>query len=387
MQPQPPGRHVPALDGARGIAILLVVLVHAYARPGGGFLGVEVFFVLSGFLITTLLLREHERTRRISLSRFFQRRALRLLPAFAAFLIGYAVVTAVAMSAAGGPWNARAQIGVPVLESIFYVSNLAQAFHGVLPPGIRQLWSLAAEEQFYLLWPLALVVLLRRRTPPAALARMLIAGIAAVAVLRFSLDVAGVDRIRLYFAPTTSCDALLAGCLFAVWFVHGTGARILRSPDFRRVAVPLVLAGAAAQVALMDSWTNPLLYRWVMLPFALECGFLLFAVATDATSLLSRALACRPLCYLGRISYGLYLWHPLVLWARFSGLLPRVSLTATEAVALALVIAILSYNLVEQPFLRRKQRLAGSTLSPPEEERPDEPRPGFPTRVAAVRPG
>jgi peptidoglycan/LPS O-acetylase OafA/YrhL len=342
------------------VAILLVVLVHAYLRPSGGFLGVDVFFVLSGFLITTLLLREHGRTGHISLPRFYARRALRLLPALFVFLAAYSALTAVVLQRTTPGWSAHSQIGVPVLESVLYVSNVAQAWGGLLPAGIRQLWSLATEEQFYLLWPLALVWMLRQRATPRTISRLLGAAILAIAANRLVLDLAGVSRVHLYFAPETSFDTLLVGCLFGVWYVHGTGPRVLHSPSFRRVAWPLVLAGAALHVRVMGDWTDPYLYKVVLLLFSLEVGFLVFVAATDQGSVLARVLALGPLRYLGRISYGLYLWHPFVLWlGGFAGVyFHNVRLGATERVALAIAVAMLSYNLVELPFLRRKERLA-----------------------------
>jgi peptidoglycan/LPS O-acetylase OafA/YrhL len=384
--PRQPG-HVAALDGARGIAILLVVLVHAYERPSGGFLGVDVFFVLSGFLITTLLLRERAKTGRVSLLRFYQRRALRLLPALGAFLVGFAVLTTVmCIRLFGHRWSPHEMLVSPILQGAFYVSNVVQEWHGLLAPGIRQLWSLATEEQFYLLWPLTLVVLLRLRASPRTLVRVLVASIAAIAVARTAQAVAGVQPLHLYFAPEATFDMLLVGCLFAVWYVHGTGPSLLRSPSFRRVAWPLLLLGAAVQVQMMRNWLDVRLYEYVLPVFALEIGFLVFVAATDPGCVLARVLAARPLRYLGLISYSLYLWHPLVL-ATFgypNAILRDSQLDPTTAVAVSIGFAILSYNFVEQPFLRRKRRYAVATVAPETTERADAPAAATPAAVPAI---
>jgi peptidoglycan/LPS O-acetylase OafA/YrhL len=366
MNRAPQAGFVPALEGVRGVAILLVVLVHAYLRPGGGFLGVDVFFVLSGFLITTLLLREQSRRGRISLRGFYRRRALRLVPALVVFLLAYVAVTALAMSTtAGTPWSPTSLLLWPVLESAFYVSNVAQAWGGLFPAGISQMWSLATEEQFYLLWPLTLVWLNRRRATPQKLARVLVTVIVLVAADRLLLDLLGVSRPHLYFAPETSFDTLLVGCLFGVWFVHGNGPRMLYSRSFRRLLWPVALAAAALHVHVLGDWNDPYLYKVVLPLFSLEVGFLVFVAATDERSLLARGVAIGPLRYLGRISYSLYLWHPLVLWVVRPALrswFHNVHLTPTEAVALAIACAMLSYNLVELPFLRRKERLAAAQV-------------------------
>ena len=363
----PQAGYVPALEGVRGVAILLVVLVHAYLRPGGGFLGVDVFFVLSGFLITTLLLREQSRRGRISLRGFYRRRALRLFPALAVFLLGYVGLTVLVMSTTKADWSPSSLLLWPVVEGVFYVSNVAQAWGALLPAGIRQLWSLATEEQFYLLWPLALVWLFKRRATPQKISRVLVAAIVLIAADRLLLDVAGVSRVHLYFAPETSFDTLLVGCLFGVWFVHGNGPRMLYSRSFRRLLWPVALAAAVLHVHVLGDWNDPYLYKVVLPLFSLEVGFLVFVAATDERSLLARGLAIHPLRYLGRISYSLYLWHPLVLFVvtpAFGAWFHNVHFTKSEGIALAIACAMLSYNLVEVPFLRRKERLAAARVVP-----------------------
>jgi peptidoglycan/LPS O-acetylase OafA/YrhL len=326
--------------------------MHVYGKPRAGHLGVQIFFVLSGFLITTLLLQERERSGRISLRAFYRRRALRLLPALAAVVTAYAAAT-VAVS-----YGARSYVtpNLPaardgIFAGLLYVTNIIQAWHGILPLPISHLWSLATEEQFYLLWPVALLVLLRRRATPQVLAWVLTAGIAAVAMNRIAFAFAGVSRRHEYFSPETTFDALLVGCLVGVWFVAGTGPRFLAARAVRRAAWPLAVAGIAAAIALPVTLLNRQVYSLVLVAFELAAALVILTAVLDERSLLSRALRFAPLRYVGRISYGLYLWHPVVLWSTgYVG--------PTQGVLLSLAVASGSYYGIERPFLRRKEQTA-----------------------------
>jgi peptidoglycan/LPS O-acetylase OafA/YrhL len=158
--------HVPALDGIRGLAIALVVSMHAFGFPAGGFIGVDLFFVLSGFLITTLLLEEVEATGRISLRDFYERRVRRLLPALLVLLIVYSVVEA-----------ARGRSVLPAVAGLFYFSNFSNFLHLTAwrTNALDHLWSLAEEEQFYLVWPPILILLVRWRRLLAPLLLLVLA--------------------------------------------------------------------------------------------------------------------------------------------------------------------------------------------------------------------
>jgi peptidoglycan/LPS O-acetylase OafA/YrhL len=195
-------RYEPALDGVRGVAILCVILHHARLLPGG-FLGVDAFFVLSGFLITSLLLQEWRTHRTISLRLFYERRALRLLPALAA-LLAPALLVLVLMATAGG---AGADELRPLAQGIgfgaFYLANFARAT-GLGLGALAHLWSLAAEEQFYLVWPIVLLVCLRRGASPARVCVVLAALAALVAANRISLFATGGSSWdRLIASPDT----------------------------------------------------------------------------------------------------------------------------------------------------------------------------------------
>jgi peptidoglycan/LPS O-acetylase OafA/YrhL len=310
--------------------------------------------VLSGFLITMLLLREQGANGRVSLGAFYRRRALRLLPALAVFLAAHVVLLSVVLPGPIRGWHYGS--AKPVLESSLFVSNIVQATRGTIGEGLGQLWSLATEEQFYLLLPLVLIVL--RRATPRTMARVFAISFVAIAANGFLMEAAGANRIRLYFNPIARFDTLLAGCLFGVWFVHGNAPRLLRSPTFRRIAWPVVLAGAAIPVYTTRDWADPNLFRFVLPLFAPAVGYLVFAAATDARNPLARLLALPPLRHLGRISYSLYLWHPFVFWfsaaaaAHYGG----SALSPLEGIAVSVAVAIVSTRFVEAPFLRLKNR-------------------------------
>jgi peptidoglycan/LPS O-acetylase OafA/YrhL len=342
--------YVPALDGVRGIAITLVVLWHAFHQPVGGFLGVHVFFVLSGFLITTLLLQEWGGKGSISLRHFYFRRGLRLLPALAAMLLAYtAIQTARALVLEPGELDLSTALK-GVGYSAFYISNIVQASGVVLGVTISQLWSLATEEQFYLLWPFVLVLALRAGAGRRAIAIVLGAAIALVAANRLYLTLADAPRVRLYFAPDTTFDAILVGCLLGLWFASGRFPRGLRSRRFALWATPPAFAYGAVIVATTGIESRAL-YAVLLLPFVAASAVLVLAVLTEG-SLVARILAVRPFVFLGRISYSLYLWHTMALvFGR-----DLLGLPSLGGVALGLVAATISYYAIEQPFLRLKAR-------------------------------
>ncbi len=293
----------PALDGLRGVAILLVVGKHAFDWPKEGGLGVDLFFVLSGFLITSLLLEEQSRRGRVSLRQFYRRRALRLFPALFAMLLAYLAVKAVE-----GDLATALQ---PVAIAVGYAANLVLANGSSMPASLNHLWSLAQEEQFYLLWPPILLIAIRYRA--RWLAKLTIAAIVIVAFERARLAGGGASLDRVYFAPDTHAEPLLVGSLFGIWQAGG---------------LPMLLAAGLAAIVVLSA-------------------------ARDETGI-ARLLRARPLVSLGRISYGLYLWHVPLLAAFGAAALAGGALRSLTAVAVSIAIAVVSYHYVERPFLRRK---------------------------------
>lgn len=345
----------PSLDGIRGIAILLVLGKHAFGWPKQGGLGVDLFFVLSGFLITSLLLDEHRKDGRVSLRNFFWRRALRLFPALFAMLFAY-----VAVKAAHGELSDA--VG-PLTLAVSYTANIALAGNrSSMPEALTHLWSLAQEEQFYLLWPPLLLLVLGLRRP-RLLAQFVIGAIILVALERARLGGAGASLDRVYFAPDTHAEPLLVGCLFGIWNVNGLPA--LLKPDKQRRFLALIAAALylGASVFLHDLW----LAVYVTPVFTLiagAAGVVVISAARDDYGI-ARVLRVRPLVGLGRISYGLYLWHVPLLAALGAGALDR-GLPISIAVAIAaVVIAALSHRYVETPFLRMKSRARSTAVPTP----------------------
>jgi len=341
----------PELNGLRGVAIAVVVAVHTFdwLFPGGA-LGVDVFFVLSGFLITTLLIEEWDRHGSIALRNFWARRALRLLPALAVFLVA-GVVVGVAQGASPGRVLATAGL------TAGYVINIARAagFDEAGPFG--HTWSLAIEEQFYLVWPLAFVALMRSRVTRTAVMVIVAVPIVLLPLWRTLLVDGGATYDRVKLAPDTRADVLLVGCLLALALASPLRARLIGSPVVRALTVPAV-AFLAAWTALGDGpGSLRALALWAYTAIALSAAVLILAALDDRPGLLRQALTWGPLVHLGRISYGLYLWH-LVTIAAARWALPTDNGVAVAilGVGSALVVTEASWRLLEQPALSRKGR-------------------------------
>jgi peptidoglycan/LPS O-acetylase OafA/YrhL len=387
----------PALDGVRACAITLVMLFHYpwaqrfYGQNPvhGGFLGVDAFFVLSGFLITTLLLQEHAKYGSISLRRFYARRALRLLPALGVLLVA-ALVVRFALSANNG--NRPAALGF--LGMIFYFANWVEIYrHGAL--GLfSHTWSLAIEEQFYLLWPIVLLLMLRRRLRIGTIGVITGVGIVAAAAWRawywhshfgprrfvdyyflitthVSTETGALDHRttvwnRWYFGSDTRADALLVGCLTAIvlfWLLPRLGARA-RMRLSAAAGVALVGCGIIVwrAVVVLSGW----LPVWGILALEVAVAVLIGGLVAAPRGPLARLLALPPLAWLGRRSYAVYLYHPVVftyLSRSRVHLSPPLSLVFQFAVVL--VLAELSYRLVESPMLRRKRRFEPAVADEP----------------------
>ena len=345
-------RYMPALDGLRGVAVIGVILFHA-GVVSGGFLGVDLFFVLSGFLITSLLLKEREEQQRVDLLQFWVRRARRLLPPL------LLVLTAVALYAAtlAAPTE-LSRIRDDGIASLFYYANWQalsseQSYWDLfsIPSPLAHCWSLAIEEQFYLLWPL-LVITLWRFSPRRA--RNLLLTLCTVGTLMSWGWLAyhylpDVDTSRAYFGTDTRASALFIGAAFAAW---------RKEADSVTVQPALGAAAVVATLFLLVSWWwfhghSPWLY-WGGFAVCQVAVVVLLAECAQATpGLVGKTLSWPPLRYVGQISYGLYLWHwPLfvvVSEARLGfGGVPLLALR----LSLSLLLAVACHRFVERPLSR-----------------------------------
>lgn len=351
---------VPCLDGLRAVAILLVLLAHAGKTQGFPFsaqvhkameqggIGVDVFFVVSGFLITLLLLREQQKAGRISAYRFYQRRCLRILPAYVAYLV---VLTGMACFALvnlrGSDW----------WGALTYTVNWRVDPHWE----VGHIWSLSLEEHFYLLWPL-LFLLGGRWAWRFAWACIVLMPLTRLLMWAWWTDAAPVETSTL-----TRLDTIAVGCVLA--FLVG-------QPRWR---------GLAAWTARSATWLGPatvlvlitsMVFSWQWYRFRLLFGFSLNAAAigvliwlciTRPPGLLRRVLDSRPFVMVGTLSYSIYLWQQLFLDPYSAGWVCRWPVN----LVFAFLAAAASYLLIEAPFLRLKDRLPAAGPSPrPQQARP-----------------
>ncbi len=366
------------LDGLRALAVTAVVVYHFGGGSSsvlpGGFLGVDLFFVLSGYLITGLLVAEHRRTGRIDLGGFWARRVRRLLPALVAMLL--AVCAWVWWAAPPQTWQARRD------DVLWTITNLANwhfvsagedyfvAYSGASP--LRHTWSLSIEEQFYLAWPLLVALMLavglrlRRSSGTRLLAGLAVALVVASAVaMAWSFDPASISRA--YYGTDGRVQQLLVGALLAI-AVRGrlAGSRPGRRPwAVHAPGIATLLAVVAAVVLTPDD--APAYYRGGALAFALAGAGLILAVEQNPDGAVGRLLSLAPAVALGRISYAVYLWHWPVLVA-----VPVVGgpgdpgwwLGQSVRVLVTVVLSGLSYVLIERPVLEGRLRWVAS-LAPP----------------------
>lgn len=334
--------YIPALDGLRAVAVVAVVASHSWAQAlPGGWIGVDVFFVLSGYLITSILLGEHERTGKISFRRFYARRALRLFPALAVtLLLGVGIAYLVYPASASDTVH-------EAIAAALYVANWVVAFGQVRSGLLIHTWTLAIEEQFYWTWPLALAILLRLGGRQLALRVTL--GLIAVIVLHRLTGVPGA-----YFRTDTRADTLLVGCAVAI---AGSMELFDRVPAACIRVAGAVGAVAMAAVAVAGGQTSSLMQTVGFTLVALAAACIVVMVAVRPLPLPVRALSHPVLEWAGRRSYGIYLYHPLCL----ALLAPRLGVdgpaTLLASLTLALATAAVSYRYLETPFLRLKDSL------------------------------
>ena len=352
----------PGLDGLRALAVSAVVAYHlGYPWAQGGFLGVDTFFVLSGFLITSLLLAEHSDTTTISLRGFWSRRARRLLPAV------FVMIGVVCLYAATNvPSIQLDTLRADAISSIFYVANwhfiaAKQSYFALFtnPLPLNHLWSLAIEEQFYLLWPLIVIGLLRfghgrRRALVVSTIAGIIGSQIAMTVL-YSPD----NPSRAYYGTETRAHTILIGCLLAM---------IIRQwPDLpARTGIALQTLGAFALVACIAAFklggSGSTYFHGGSIAFAITAAIVIAALIAPGPGLRT-IFSIGPLRYLGRISYGIYLWHwPIIVFMTPERMGLNGNRLSLARVATTLAISAASFHLIEQPILHRRPRIAGARV-------------------------
>ena len=348
---------IPSLDGLRAVAVITVTLAHVLSAPGSPFpaswhiasrlgaVGVNVFFVISGFLITHLLLNELRKHGRVSLGGFYLRRSLRIIPAYL-FLIafGFVLTRADFLYIRDDAW-------IPLITYTFNLSPIWLA----AAPAFGHCWSLCVEEHFYLLWPIALVILGRRLAPI-----FLFAAVVVAPAVRFLLVRIPNSPDADYFTPTR-LDTFAIGCLLA-YVAHGPRAwiavRLVRGRG-SLVAISAIFMVLVSVYYLSRSGV------YVHGPKAMIDGMaicaLLVAVTADPRCRVARVLNSRPLVAIGVLSYSLYLAQPFAFPQSHT---PGWPLSWWWNVPLVVAYALVSYFLVEKPFLRLKDRLSRVKTTP-----------------------
>ena len=367
-------RHFLALDGLRGVAVLLVVLAHASQKrllaenfKFSGELGVIVFFVLSGFLITHLLLEERTRTGQISLTKFYVRRTLRIWPLYFAVLGVYIFVLPLLFD----PNNFRSIYEADSLSDHYYLLSYPLFLQNYLLSGsdfhyngLRVFWSLAVEEHFYLFWPLLLVALRGRWLVPS------LVGIMTATISLRALTLLGVlpsTGVPIDHMTHTALDGLAAGCLVACCYHTWPGVlkALSRHRWFYLLGWALLLFLVWASLKQLPFFPTLPEVEYYGMTLAALASAVIVACAVGGAGLTHPILCSRPLAYVGKVSYGVYLLHPIVLIcafeaAKYLGLLHGAGYFVATVAYLAIVIAVagLSFKFFEAPILRFKERFA-----------------------------
>ena len=367
------GQYLPALDGLRAFAVAGVIAYHlGLGWASGGYLGVDLFFVLSGFLITSLLLEEWVTTARIRLASFWARRARRLLPAL--FLVLVAIAAYVVLYGRFGPPGSASQVDLSALRgdalaTLFYVANWHAIFahqsyfaQFSTPSPLEHTWSLAIEEQFYLVWPPVLlgILTLSRGTWRRVGAAVTVVGALGSATLMALLYQPGADPTRLYFGTDTHLFDMLAGATVAM-VAAARPQPVAWARTLLHVAAP-VCAVALGVFWVVAGTPGGLPKGWMFQGGFLVCAGLAAVVVADARQFhlgpLGALLAVRPLRWIGMISYGIYLWHwPIFVYVNGARTGLRGAALDTVRIALTLAIAAASFYLVERPI--RQRRMVG----------------------------
>lgn len=351
-------RYIPGLDGLRAFAVLSVIAYHfGFGWASGGFLGVDIFFVLSGYLITSIVLPAHGNQIELNLKDFWFRRIRRLLPA------AYVMIITTFVWVVLFNRDLLNTVRGDAISSIFYTSNWWFIFHKLSyfdsfgsPSPLKNLWSLAIEEQFYIVWPIVLLgglyVLKKRST----FSIVILIGVLTSAILMGVMYQPGFDPSRVYYGTDTRSFELLIGCLLAfVWPMKRLSSKnlsiqlrnILNMTSFITFGI-LILS-----VIFIDEYQS-FLYRGGMLLVCLNTAILIACVC-HPSSLLGKLLSWKPLRWIGTRSYGIYLWHypVMVLGTPVQEIGNPVYWHVGLQVVLTFVIAELSYRFIEVPI--RKQ--------------------------------
>jgi len=354
--------HVPALDGIRGVAVMLVFISHFHwilSKKTGysqvtpwkfinrtfeaGFLGVDIFFVLSGFLITSLLLKDHANKQPGMVGRFYKRRALRLLPALYALLIVDFFVSRWENFPMDVQWRTT-------WHALLYLNNWNIVWNfGATQNDLGHLWSLGIEEQFYIAWPIVMITIAALKIPPKIAISLTVIFALVVTWRRIDLWNDGVSWLIIYVRTDTRIDSLLIGASFAyVYRYYRVPSQVLNW------AATLCFAGLMYIKYELDA--SPFIMKTGFTVIAVLVGIIILAAAEGAW-FANRVLISRPLTIIGKVSYGLYIWHlpVFLILGRHVTSGPK-PLRLLIGIIVASVVTVISWFFIEKPFLNLKNR-------------------------------
>lgn len=347
-------KYVPSIDGLRALAVIAVIAYHLnFSWAKGGFIGVDIFFVLSGYLITNILLTQWEKNQTLQLKQFWLRRFRRLIPA------AYVMIVVVVIFSVLFHSEILKNLRGDAIASFFYVSNWWFIFHNVsyfdsfgMPSPLKNLWSLAIEEQFYLIWPVFLLVFLRWVKNPKLLLKIVIGLGLLSAIWMTILYVPGTDPSRVYYGTDTRLFDLLSGCALAfVWPFNRLSPNIpKRSKAALNIAGTISILFFFLITALVSEY-QPFLYRGGLL-FVAIMGVVMIATIAHPASYLSKIFSLKPLRWIGTRSYGIYLWHyPIITLTTPVLEIGQPSIwRSILQVAATFIIAELSFRYIETPI-------------------------------------
>jgi peptidoglycan/LPS O-acetylase OafA/YrhL len=343
--------YLPELDGIRALAILMVMAIHARVpHASGGFIGVDLFFVLSGYLITSLLMKEHRKTGTVDFKRFYWRRCLRLLPALTALLVIYVIF------GLNFQLN-RSTMMRDVTIVFFYAASWSRALYNIPSDWLGHTWSLSIEEQFYFIWPAILILIINCNLVKKITLLSIIA--ISVCVYRYYLLFNNVSTDRIYFGFDTRIDTTLYGCMLA--FLLSYDSVVAKITAHRRILNVFTALSISFLVWVLTCFSGEmrLFYSIGFALTAVSAAVVVLQIIVNKRGILACTLRKPGLVYTGKISYGLYIWHwPIFNYLHAHTHLPSVAKIVTGFIA-AYVVSMLSYHLMEQPLLKFKDSFFG----------------------------
>jgi peptidoglycan/LPS O-acetylase OafA/YrhL len=356
-------RHIPALDGLRGVAVLAVMFYHLellvpWLGPisHGGFLGVDIFFVLSGFLITSVLLKEQSKTGQINLKNFYMRRIFRLIPAYwvflaVLFLFGNYLLSPLAAKTIYDNYSYN------FILAFLYLMNWNRASAETAVAGnLNHTWSLSIEEQFYIFWSLVMYLAFSEKRSRKTIFFITIGSVAVVICWRIGRALNGTPYDVMYYSTDTRIDALLIGCAASMIYMWKLVPASFFKTAYFNLLVFVMYIGAV-WVFFNASSKDISLYTALLPLFTASTAIIILWLMTREKTPVHFLLENKFLGWIGKISYGLYLWHFLA-YEFSKETFSSAEVQITAGIILAFAVSALSYYLVEQPFLKIKNRFS-----------------------------